>query len=421
MAWKTQAIDARARGSAIQSLKILRGACIMSIAFRCSSCDRNIRIADEKAGRKVKCPDCGAVLVVPGGEEDAERPLPAGRRRSEEDDRPRGRSGGRRRRKKLVSTLLLLLIPSLFLLGGVALVATWWFFQPGSPGSPGGSALGREMKYVPDGFGSIRTMRVDQILASPAYKALRNDWPDPVIENNPDYRGFRAEEVARLTRADGTGGHVFILTLKRTVTAEEIMAGVRFSRWEEQRVGRYTVYKREHSMADGFSVPESDIVLFGNPKTLTAILARNGSPDLSEETQGLLRLVDFEKSMVTFGYGQGTDVAVRGDNPLSIEHKVFLRKRIIDLKASQSELGTDVSTTVTYGCKDAESAGELKKIIEEATVKATAKSGNEAQELLRGQTITVSGSTLTVRNTQKPEAIIRWLKKERRTFFVRPL
>lgn len=36
----------------------------MPIAFVCD-CGRRLRVADEKTGRKIRCPDCSAILVVP--------------------------------------------------------------------------------------------------------------------------------------------------------------------------------------------------------------------------------------------------------------------------------------------------------------------------------------------------------------------
>ena len=36
----------------------------MSIAVSCSSCDREIKVKDDLAGRKIKCPDCGESITV---------------------------------------------------------------------------------------------------------------------------------------------------------------------------------------------------------------------------------------------------------------------------------------------------------------------------------------------------------------------
>jgi hypothetical protein len=69
----------------------------MPIEFTCGDCDRPIRVKDELAGKRIKCPGCSEVLTVP--EEDAPPPQkksaglrasagPASRRREDDDDAP---------------------------------------------------------------------------------------------------------------------------------------------------------------------------------------------------------------------------------------------------------------------------------------------------------------------------------------------
>jgi hypothetical protein len=41
----------------------------MSISLKCHGCKSTLRVRDELAGKKVKCPRCHSVLVVPEGEE----------------------------------------------------------------------------------------------------------------------------------------------------------------------------------------------------------------------------------------------------------------------------------------------------------------------------------------------------------------
>ena len=48
----------------------------MPIEFRCTSCDKLLRTADETAGQQAKCPACGAVMSVPETSE-AARPAAA--------------------------------------------------------------------------------------------------------------------------------------------------------------------------------------------------------------------------------------------------------------------------------------------------------------------------------------------------------
>ena len=72
----------------------------MPITFACD-CGKQLRVADEYAGKRAKCPECGEVATVPSArrdDEDEEPPrkaAPARRvaeRDDEDDDRPRQRS-----------------------------------------------------------------------------------------------------------------------------------------------------------------------------------------------------------------------------------------------------------------------------------------------------------------------------------------
>ena len=40
----------------------------MPIEVTCPECDKELRLKDELAGKKVKCPGCAEVLAVPSGE-----------------------------------------------------------------------------------------------------------------------------------------------------------------------------------------------------------------------------------------------------------------------------------------------------------------------------------------------------------------
>jgi ribosomal protein S27E len=87
----------------------LRRSVIMPVTVRCQGCKSTLKIRDELAGKKIKCPKCATVLAVPKAEEEVEEfaPVkaderisdaprkggkPAPRRHDpdeEEDDRPR--------------------------------------------------------------------------------------------------------------------------------------------------------------------------------------------------------------------------------------------------------------------------------------------------------------------------------------------
>ena len=72
----------------------------MSIEFKCD-CGKTIRVKDDAAGRKIRCPACDEILRVPEDSEDATAltaapPKPRRRRDDDEDDDDRPRKSRRR-------------------------------------------------------------------------------------------------------------------------------------------------------------------------------------------------------------------------------------------------------------------------------------------------------------------------------------
>ncbi len=96
----------------------------MAIAFSCPSCEHRLKVKDELAGRKVKCPGCGGGVLVPAVENEEEVAAPARPARpsrqtreapDEEEDRPRKK----KKKKKKDNKLLVIGLAA----GGVLLVA----------------------------------------------------------------------------------------------------------------------------------------------------------------------------------------------------------------------------------------------------------------------------------------------------------
>jgi uncharacterized Zn finger protein (UPF0148 family) len=78
----------------------------MTIAVSCPSCDKALKVKDELAGKKVKCPACGEPIVVAAADEpEPETAVQEPRRKAredEDDDRPRKK----KKKKKKSNTLL---------------------------------------------------------------------------------------------------------------------------------------------------------------------------------------------------------------------------------------------------------------------------------------------------------------------------
>src|SRR5689334_8924367 len=63
----------------------------MPISLKCHGCKSTLKVRDELAGKKVKCPRCQTVLAVPDEEEEEEAPVAAKTARA----RPRTGKTGR--------------------------------------------------------------------------------------------------------------------------------------------------------------------------------------------------------------------------------------------------------------------------------------------------------------------------------------
>jgi predicted Zn finger-like uncharacterized protein len=85
----------------------------MAIPFSCPSCAGELKVRDELAGRKVKCPKCGEVIPVPEEESEEEQ---------EQEDRPRKKKKKKRKNKSNTAVIVGIILGVLLVGGGVAIV-----------------------------------------------------------------------------------------------------------------------------------------------------------------------------------------------------------------------------------------------------------------------------------------------------------
>lgn len=222
----------------------------MPVEFECGKCDKRLRVRDDLAGKRIKCPGCGAAISVPDvddaptereeeqprptrirserpeparddrptrkrrpdddeddrprrrRDEDDEDDLPrAGRRRDEddEDDEPRGRRRGGKQKKGGSSLPLILGIGGGVVALGLVGVLTVWML------SGGGGGGGSRAVFVPgdgQGFVSVRladVWKTDAVRnAVAAARQAQPGMPDPVAEMQ-EAVGMTPEEIERIT------------------------------------------------------------------------------------------------------------------------------------------------------------------------------------------------------------------------------
>lgn len=47
----------------------------MAIEFRCEKCEKKLKVKDELAGKKIKCPECGAAIAIPAAKSSGKQKL----------------------------------------------------------------------------------------------------------------------------------------------------------------------------------------------------------------------------------------------------------------------------------------------------------------------------------------------------------
>jgi hypothetical protein len=111
----------------------------VAISFACPSCEHRLKVKDELAGRKVKCPGCGNGVSVPADEEDEEAPAakdPPSRKAREgfsDEERPRKK----KKKKKANKGLVIGLAAGAIVLVALVVVLVIVFSRPNSQSHKG--------------------------------------------------------------------------------------------------------------------------------------------------------------------------------------------------------------------------------------------------------------------------------------------
>jgi hypothetical protein len=308
----------------------------MNLTFVCTNCGQKIQGPGDRPGVKVRCPFCQAVQTVPF------EPLPVVIDPEPPDVAPvllepvvfepapelspftwppdqfagaspapvrpprRSQPGTGRRSRRIIALIaagiVLLIVLCVFVL---------WPLLNRLAGPGDGNvrvALGRELKYLPDKFRDMESLRVDQMVASAVYKELQKASPADVTSMqgrvlSPFPGGIKIEDLVRLTTEDippwGGGGGLVIYTMRDKITAEDMIKKLPpDQRFDKVVAGSHTLYVSAGPPQHCFCVPEETIVLVGSPKVVQSVLQRNGPPTLDADIEKALNLADFSKTNV---------------------------------------------------------------------------------------------------------------------------
>ena len=345
----------------------------------------------------------------------------------------RGRSSGTRRKKGgsgRLGPILLYGVLAAELVGAVLFAVLYTRKRSDRvDGTPRGNLL----RYMPDGMKHIKTMAVAQILANPDYLQLRTFASVGEVEATSDLRTIPLSNIERITTGGSQDGTTTVFHLKEPIQALElrqrITPTVVAASWSEEKEGDNTIHILKTNFRvqvegvettspgnpDSFFMPDNKTVVFGVPRDLQSVARRKGGPKNGPGMEKALAVADFDKPFVNAIDGTDNDVVIFGDKPLTVDVRIFLRRSVLAAKVGHTEFsGGGVTTTTTFLANDPEGAQYVKTTIEEGRNRAIAPHGTEARDLFANQTFTITGNTLTVRNTQTLAALAAWYKTPRK-------
>jgi phage FluMu protein Com len=358
----------------------------MTIAFQCSGCGVTLKVPDTSAGRRGKCPKCATVNLIPavGGQVQTAPPTPRAAPRAAKpapapdvpdegeeagappEPRPR-RKGAKKRRSRMMLFVGLGCGGALLLLclGVGAGVGIWWYTS---------SPIGDELTYMPGNCEVLASIRVDQLLASDAYKQIEKEVPQlkqAVAGGDAEKEmGLQLSNIERVVIGGALGNRdkpVVVVRTKQAVKAEDMVGKIKGKSFTGTKVGSYTLYESGGATGDGFCVAKKNLVLFGTSAALRLVLQRDKKPDFPAGLSAAMKEADFSKTIavaVAPLQTSGAPAPPLGGFPMG-GAMAFGQSKEVDGVVIQAKVASDISLSFLVLCKDAATATATKKKLDE--------------------------------------------------------
>jgi hypothetical protein len=406
----------------------------MTIAFNCSACDAPLKLADDLAGKKCKCPKCGAITDVPEAgpaKKDTAR-IAAGSKKKPDTDEggafdDLGDGGGKKAKGKRAAAKKgggmkwLLIGGGALLFGGGFLTCAcgggffvWWYFF----------STPDDFKYLPSNTQHVHSLRVDQAINSSAYKEITAALgkADDEFGNMDAKFGLADTNVERVVTGSSRGANAEETQVVRTKSSVEptaILSTLRQkhpgTEFTETKQGKYTIYERKGGGGPaGFVQVASRMIVYGNPKTLRSVLDRDKAPDFSPAMQAAMKRADFSNSMTTVrDLSDGKEPAAGGGFGFDLFSGGGSKSMQVESRVEEVHLSSNIVGRKTTTYTDYASASSAKKEWDEKYEKA--KQEPLSKEIMGDATFKawVSGNSLVVEN-KFPASTIKKLIKLRR-------
>jgi hypothetical protein len=297
----------------------------------------------------------------------------------------------------------------------------------------------------------IISAHFQEIHDSPLYQQWQKDIPE-FSKGEASFQsdtGLAPDNLDQVTiggdiiRNGPSYGPTIVFQTRNPATADDIRAKIKPHSYqkdfklEEIKIGNYTAYqptfhfnfgqpeaKLEHG--DAFVVVENNVVLESRDiEGLRKILERGKPAELSETMQLALKNVDASKTVVyaidlkaCFADEQFVKDFQRTMGPMLPGISGDALKQYESLALDATLAAEEAKLRATLLCKDADTAGDAKKMAEAAQVllrqviQASPRAPQELADAIKSISFTLDGGRLSATGQAKVDAVVKWMRAE---------
>ncbi len=308
-------------------------------------------------------------------------------------------------------------------------------------------------KYLPDGCNTIIVVDFAEVHDNPCYQKLKTDLADfgRGESSFQELVGVAPSNLAHLIMAgdliaSGRDAQpIVIVKTRKPITAADLRAARRAQSYQkdfsynEIKVGEQTIYESTYHFSfpgaaetelqhgEAFAVVAENVVLFGgNGEALRKVLARGKAAEMSPELASAVKDTDFSKTLA-FVFDLN---ALAGNRRFagSFQHefgplfgdatKIEFLKKLDSLSFDGTLKGSDATVRASLTTKDAETAGDVKKVVEAAqialrgTLQKLPRVPKEVVDAISAVKFSVEGAKVNATGEVKADAVVQWIEDE---------
>jgi hypothetical protein len=158
-----------------------------------------------------------------------------------------------------------------------------------------------EAKFLPDDCQMVAVVRVEQLLASEAFKALEKESPlvarqRKVFAANMPLPLEQIDRIVLGGPVTGEGEGLFVIHTRKKIDRRDVVWGhTAFDLPSPTKVGAFELNRRRN---ESYSIVAPDLLVFGKESVVRAALLRNQEPQFSAALDGALKEADPSATVV---------------------------------------------------------------------------------------------------------------------------